>query len=63
MTLTMLSVFIPTFILVSLTPGMCMTLSLSLGMTIGLRRTFWMMYGELLGVAWLRPLPWLGWRR
>ncbi|WP_029915958.1 LysE family translocator [Pelobacter seleniigenes] len=51
MTLTMLSVFIPTFILVSLTPGMCMTLSLSLGMTIGLRRTFWMMYGELLGVG------------
>jgi len=28
-----------------------MTLSLSLGMTIGFRRTFWMMYGELAGVG------------
>ncbi len=46
-----LTVFIPTFLIVSLTPGMCMTLSLSLGMTIGLRRTLWMMYGELLGVG------------
>lgn len=30
---------------------MCMTLAMSLGITIGVRRTFWMMYGELLGVA------------
>lgn len=51
MTTTMLTAFIPTFLFVSLTPGMCMTLSLSLGMTIGFRRTFWMMYGELLGVG------------
>jgi len=28
-----------------------MTLSMSLGMTIGVRRTFWMMYGELIGVG------------
>jgi len=28
-----------------------MTLSLSMGMSIGLRKTFFMMYGELLGVA------------
>jgi threonine/homoserine/homoserine lactone efflux protein len=48
---TILTVFIPTFLFVSLTPGMCMTLSMSLGMTIGFRRTFWMMYGELLGVG------------
>jgi threonine/homoserine/homoserine lactone efflux protein len=48
---TLLGVFIPTFFIVSVTPGMCMTLSLTLGMTIGLRRTFWMMAGELLGVG------------
>ncbi len=30
---------------------MCMTLAMSLGITIGVRKTFWMMYGELLGVA------------
>jgi homoserine/homoserine lactone efflux protein len=51
LTPSLLTVFIPTFLFVSLTPGMCMTLSLSLGMTIGLRRTFWMMCGELLGVG------------
>ncbi len=28
-----------------------MTLALTLGMTIGVRRTMWMMFGELLGVA------------
>ena len=49
--MTTLAILIPTFFVVSLTPGMCMTLSMSLGMTIGFRRTFWMMYGELLGVG------------
>ena len=49
--LSILTIFIPTFFFVSATPGMCMTLSLTLGMTIGLRRTFWMMWGELVGVA------------
>lgn len=48
---SLLAIFIPTFFMVSFTPGMCMTLSLTLGMSIGLRRTFWMMWGELLGVA------------
>lgn len=28
-----------------------MTLSMTLGMTVGVRRTFWMMWGELVGVA------------
>lgn len=51
MSANLLAVFVPTFIAVSVTPGMCMTLSLSLGMTIGIRRTFWMMYGELIGVG------------
>ena len=48
---SLLVIFIPTFFLVSLTPGMCMTLSLSMGMSIGLKKTIYMMYGELLGVA------------
>lgn len=46
-----LLLFIPTFFFVSITPGMCMTLALTLGMTIGVKRTGWMMLGELLGVA------------
>lgn len=46
-----LILFIPTFFMVSFTPGMCMTLALTMGMTIGVRKTFYMMWGELLGVA------------
>lgn len=48
---SILTVFIPTFLFVSATPGMCMTLSMTLGMRIGLRRTFWMIWGELIGVG------------
>ncbi|MCW8127579.1 LysE family translocator [Microbulbifer halophilus] len=46
-----LALFVSTFFFVSLTPGMCMALALTLGMSIGVRRTAWMMIGELLGVA------------
>ncbi|MCW4152196.1 MULTISPECIES: LysE family translocator [Halomonadaceae] len=46
-----LSVFVPTFLLVSLTPGMCMTLAMVLGMTQGVKRALWMMVGELIGVG------------
>ncbi|MAL98101.1 LysE family translocator [Hydrocarboniclastica marina] len=49
--LQLLTAFIPTFFVVSVTPGMCMTLALSLGITIGVRRAMWMMVGELAGVA------------
>lgn len=49
--LSILAIFIPTFFLVSLTPGMCMTLALTMGMSIGLKRTMYMMYGELIGVG------------
>lgn len=48
---TLLSLFIPTFFIVSITPGMCMTLAMSLGMSIGIRNALWMMWGELIGVA------------
>ena len=48
---TALLLFIPTFLMVSATPGLCMTLSMTLGMTIGVRKSLWMMFGELLGVG------------
>ncbi|EGR1736283.1 MULTISPECIES: LysE family translocator [Vibrio] len=51
MNIALLSMFIPTFFFVSITPGMCMTLALTLGMSVGYRRTLWMMIGELAGVA------------
>lgn len=51
MTLSALSVFVPTFFFVSITPGMCMTLAMTMGMTIGVKRALWMMLGELLGVG------------
>lgn len=47
----LLSAFIPTFFFVSITPGMCMTLALTLGMSIGIKKTMWMMLGELIGVG------------
>ncbi len=48
---TLITLFIPTFFLVSITPGMCMTLAMSLGISVGIRRTLWMMWGEVLGVS------------
>lgn len=47
----LLAAFVPTFLFVSFTPGMCMTLSMTLGITLGVRRTLWMMLGELVGVG------------
>ena len=49
--LALLGAFIPTFLFVSVTPGMCMTLAMTFGMSQGVRRTLWMMWGEMLGVA------------
>ncbi|WP_299591986.1 LysE family translocator [uncultured Microbulbifer sp.] len=49
--LSVLALFVPTFFFVSITPGMCMTLALTMGMAFGVRRTLWMMLGELCGVA------------
>ncbi|WP_428035966.1 LysE family translocator [Amphritea sp.] len=51
MSVATLSIFIPTFFFVSITPGMCMTLALSLGMSIGVQRSLHMMWGELIGVG------------
>lgn len=51
LSLSLIGAFIPTAFFVSITPGMCMTLALTLGMTIGLKRTLWMMVGELVGVG------------
>ncbi|MDP5459682.1 LysE family translocator [Alishewanella sp. SMS8] len=58
--LALLGAFIPTFLFVSVTPGMCMTLAMTLGMSQGVRRTFWMMWGEMLGVGLVAVLAVLG---
>jgi len=57
---TLLSLFVPTFLLVSAVPGMCMTLAMTLGMTIGVRKTLWMMWGELAGVGTVAVLAVIG---
>ncbi|MFT6914091.1 MAG: homoserine/homoserine lactone efflux protein [Motiliproteus sp.] len=57
---SILLLFIPTFVMVSATPGLCMTLSMTLGMTIGLKRTLWMMLGELVGVGLVAVLSVIG---
>lgn len=51
MDLTLLVAFGASFFLVALSPGLCMTLAMSLGISIGARRTLWMMAGELTGIA------------
>ena len=43
--------FSGTFFLVAFSPGLCMTLAMSLGISIGVRRALWMMLGELTGIA------------
>ncbi len=47
---SLLYFFIPIFFIISITPGLCMTLALTMGITIGLKNTMKMMVGELLGV-------------
>ena len=49
--IALLAAFVPTFLFVSFTPGMCMTLAMTMGITMGVRRTLWMMIGELVGVG------------
>ena len=56
----LLSVFVPTFFFVSVTPGMCMTLAMTLGMSIGVKRALWMMLGELTGVGLVATLSAVG---
>ncbi|WOT03830.1 LysE family translocator [Shewanella youngdeokensis] len=58
--IALFAVFLPTFFFVSITPGMCMTLAMTLGMSIGVRRTMWMMLGELVGVALVAVLAVMG---
>lgn len=43
--------FTGSYTLIAMSPGLCMTLSMTLGISIGVRRTLWMMLGELIGIA------------
>ncbi len=43
--------FAASFFLIAISPGLCMTLAMSLGIAIGVRRTLWMMLGEVVGIA------------
>lgn len=47
----LLSAFVATCFLVSLTPGLCSMLCMSLATSIGVRRTQWMMLGEIVGMG------------
>jgi homoserine/homoserine lactone efflux protein len=49
--LTRLLAFCGSYFLIALSPGLCMTLAMSLGISIGVRRTLWMMLGEVVGIA------------
>ncbi|EIQ0248603.1 hypothetical protein N6A57_001307 [Campylobacter coli] len=45
------TLFILTFVSVSLLPGLCMSLAFSLGLSLGYKNTLWMIFGELVGLA------------
>lgn len=49
--MSLVGLFIPTFLFVSITPGLCMMMAMSISISQGLRRALWMMGGELLGVS------------
>jgi len=51
MSIDTLLLFAVTIFVISLTPGLCMTLAFTLGISVGFRKTLWMMLGELAGVA------------
>lgn len=46
-----MSAFLATCLLVSLTPGLCSMLCMNLATQVGLRRTQWMMLGEVAGMG------------
>ncbi|WP_170936983.1 MULTISPECIES: LysE family translocator [Rhodomicrobium] len=51
---------VPVLLAVSITPGLCMMLALTLGATIGVRRAMWMMIGELIGLGLVSVLSLTG---
>ncbi|TVP14247.1 LysE family translocator [Shewanella sp. KCT] len=55
-----LLVFMLTFFLMSVSPGICMMLAMTLGANIGVRRTLWMMLGVLVGIASIATLALVG---
>lgn len=57
---TLLLMFIPTFFLISVSPGLCMMLAMSFGASLGIRRTLWVIGGELAGVALIAITALLG---
>jgi homoserine/homoserine lactone efflux protein len=57
---TRLLAFCGSFFLIAMSPGLCMTLAMSLGISIGVRRALWMMLGELAGIALVGASAMLG---
>lgn len=55
-----LAAFCGSFFLIAMSPGLCMTLAMSLGIAIGVKRTLWMMLGELAGIALVGASAMLG---
>lgn len=51
MDVALLLAFCASFFLIAISPGLCMTLAMTLGISVGVRRSLWMMLGELTGIA------------
>ena len=52
--------FFPAMFMISILPGLCTMTALSLGMSIGFKRTLWMVLGEQFGVIQLGLLVGFG---
>ncbi len=52
--------FVPAMFMISILPGLCTMTALSLGMSVGFRRSLWMIFGELIGAAQLGLLVGFG---
>ncbi|QYK05287.1 LysE family translocator [Shewanella zhangzhouensis] len=56
----LLLMFIPTFFVISVSPGLCMMLALSFGASLGVRRSLWVIAGEVVGVSLIALTALLG---
>jgi threonine/homoserine/homoserine lactone efflux protein len=52
--------FCASFFVIAMSPGLCMTMAMSLGISVGLRRALWWMLGELVGVTLVASAAMLG---
>jgi threonine/homoserine/homoserine lactone efflux protein len=59
----LLLIFIPTFFLISVSPGLSMMLALSYGASLGVKRALWVIFGEVFGISLIALTALLGYTK